>query len=126
MPPTPRDPGRNDLEWEDADGVTVVRFKTKALRDEAHIARLFGQLERLTTEGDRGRLLLDFGPTLVFASLAVAKLIALHKRLQARGGRLVLCRPTPAVREILGLMSLDRVFALYDTEQEALASFERA
>src|SRR5262245_31832772 len=103
MPPTPPSPAHQDLEWEEAGGVTVVRFKTRALRGELEINRAFGQLDRLTTEGGCRRLLLDFGPVEAFASLAVGKLMALHKRLRPPDGRLALCRPTPAIREVLGI-----------------------
>jgi anti-sigma B factor antagonist len=122
MTDSPDRPGHNDLEWEDASGVTVVRFKTRALRDELQINRAFGQLERLTDEGRR-RLVLDFAPVEVFASLAVGKLVGLNKRLRGRGGRLALCRPTAAIREVLGIMNLARLLNVYDSEPEALASF---
>jgi anti-sigma B factor antagonist len=114
--------GGHDLEWEDANGVTVVRFRTRALRDEPQINRVFGQLDRLAEEGCR-RMLLDFGTVEVFASLAVGKLIGVNKRMRARDGRLALCRPTAAIREVLGIMNLESVLNVYASEPEALASF---
>lgn len=113
---------RTVLVWEDAGGVTVVQFKTRALRDEQEINRLFGQVESLV--GERAcRVVLDFAPVEAFASYSIGRLVGLHRRLHARGGRLALCGLSPAVRKLLDTMRLDRLFNVYETEQDALQSF---
>ena len=62
----------------------------------------------------------------VLTGLMLARLTALHRALDAAGGRLALCSPTPTLREILGLLGVSSRVCVYDSEQEALRSFAGA
>jgi anti-sigma B factor antagonist len=112
------------FEFEDAGGVAVVRFTTKAIRDERIIRSVFDQLDRLIEEPGRKKLILNFAGVEAFASYAIGKLIVLNNKLQAPAGRLALCSLTPIVEEIIDIMKLRRLFNLYRDEQEALQSFK--
>jgi anti-anti-sigma factor len=116
-------PGPHYFEWEDAGGVTVVRFAVRVLRDDRIIRALFEQLERLVDAAERRRLVLNFNGVEAFASYAVGKLIVLNNKLQPPAGRLALCNLTPIIDEIVNIMRLRRMFNIYRTEQEAIQSF---
>jgi len=114
---------RHCFQWDNVGDVTVIRFTVHSIRADEDIQSIFEQLDRLVDESDRTRLVLDFGAVYDFASLTIGKLVALHKKLQPPRGRLALCHLTPVVAEILNLMGLDRLFHVYQTQEEALRSF---
>jgi anti-sigma B factor antagonist len=119
MPPTAE---RHWLESEEAGNVTVVRFVPRRIVDEHDILGIFAELNCLVDGGSR-RLVLNFGNVEYCASYAIGKLVGLDRKVQAARGRLALCRLTPVVAEIIDIMQLRRKFAIYATEQDALASF---
>jgi anti-sigma B factor antagonist len=116
-------PGRQAVVWDEAGSAAVARFTVHSIRDEQLIQRIFEQLNRLADEYGRHKLVLDFGGVEAFASLTIGKLVALNTRLRQLGGRLALCNLTPAVAEVIDIMRLGRVFAIYPTQQDALQSF---
>jgi anti-anti-sigma regulatory factor len=47
-------------------------------------------------------------------------LLTLHRKMSASGGRLALCAFDARFREMMATLQLNRVFAIYDTEHEAV------
>ena len=115
--------GHHWLEREDADGLTVVRFVTRFLRGEEACREVFGLLFGLVDEAGRSRIVLNVGHVESADSSAVGKLVLLHHKAQAAGGRLALCCLGPGLQGILGAMHVSGVFALYRDEQQAVQSF---
>jgi len=116
-------PARHSFEWEDANGVAIVRFITKLLRDDRIIRDLFDQLDRQLVQAGRTKMVINFAGLEAFASYAIGKLIALNDKLRGLGGRLALCELVPMVDEIIDVMGLRKRFAIYASEREALESF---
>jgi anti-sigma B factor antagonist len=112
----------SDLEVEDLGNVAVVRLKMNRLEDEQHIRSVFGQIASLVETG-RPNLVLNFNRVQFLASVALGKLVALHRKVQAANGRLVLCHLSPATAETLEVMHLQDIVKTCDSEQEALQSF---
>jgi anti-sigma B factor antagonist len=56
-------------------------------------------------------------------SIGISTLVSGMKQLRARGGDLRLIGLQPAARSIFELMMLDKVFELFETEEEALKGF---
>lgn len=116
-------PARHHFEWEDANGVAVVRFTTTLLRDDRVIRTLFDQLDAQLVSAGRTKIVLNFHGLEAFASYAIGRLIALNDKLPGLGGRLALCELAPMVGEIIDIMKLRKRFAIYGSEHEALESF---
>ena len=114
---------RRRLEAEHIGDVTVVNFVDRKILDEQNIQiigdQLFGLVE---TEGLR-KLLLNFGNVEYLSSAALGKLITLNKKLQAVGGRLILCNIDPQIHEVFEITKLDKFFNIQKEEQAALQSF---
>lgn len=119
----PAPSARPRFEWDDEGDVTVVRFTVRSIRTDDVIHGIFDDIARLLADGRRTRLVLDFGAVQDIASLTISKLLALHKQLHPPAGRLALCELTPVVKELFTIMSLDRLFHVYRTQEEALRSF---
>jgi anti-anti-sigma factor len=119
----PLPPVMSKPEREDVGDVTVLRYTIRAIYDDHEIQTVFEHLQGLVEVEGRRKLVLDFGSVRAIASSAIARLLGLHKDLQASKGRLVLCNLTPLFAEILEVMQLDRYLHIYPTEQDALQTF---
>ncbi len=59
-----------------------------------------------------------------FGSAFLSLLLRLWKHVSTAGGMMVLSGATPRARELLRVTNLDTLWAIYDTEQEAIAVLE--
>jgi len=79
-------------------------------------------LHRLLDQGAR-KILLDLGGVSFLDSAGLGELIACKKKTVQSGGDIRLLRPTGKVRDMLEMLSLTRIFQVFDDEAAALASF---
>ncbi len=114
---------RRRLEVEDIGDVTVVNFVDRRILDEQNIQVIGEQLFSLVDEVGRRKILLNFGNVEFLSSAALGKLIALQKKLQAVGGRLILCNIDPEIYEVFEITRLDKFFTIQKEEQAALQAF---
>ena len=80
------------------------------------------ELHRLVGEGAT-RLVVDMSATTFIDSTTLGVLLSVVKRVRPEGGAVVLVCPDPNVKRIFEITLLDRVFAIVDTRDEALAEF---
>src|SRR5205807_9142667 len=116
-------PRRRRLEVEDIGDITVVNFVDKKILDEQNIQVIGEQLFSLVDELGRRKILLNFGNVEFLSSAALGKLITLNKKLQAAGGRLILCNIDPQIYEVFEITKLDRFFNIQKDEQGGLQAF---
>jgi anti-anti-sigma factor len=101
---------------EHVDGVTIVRFVGRV------ISKVFGECDGVSAvaeellglvEGGSARLLLDLGGLDYLGGEMIRELLRLKRRVDAGGGRLVLCglAATP-VRDVFRIARLDRFFEI--------------
>ena len=74
-------------------------------------------------EAGRRKILLNFGNVEYLSSAALGKLITLNKKLQAAGGRLILCNIDPQIYEVFEITKLNKLFNIQKEEQAALQAF---
>jgi anti-anti-sigma factor len=92
--------------------VTVFTFPS-AILDPHSVEGVKQELLALVEERP-AKLLLNFRKVEYVSSGAMGVLITLNRRMQAAGGRLVLCFLDPTVHESFRAMKLDRVFMIED------------
>jgi len=104
-----------NFRFETIDGVTVVTWtNTKVVpEDKDPLYDLVGN----------GRLLLDLGNVRFLSSNALGILVNFKKKLDAVGGDLRLCCLDPDLLELLLITKLDRLFQIFESQQEALRGF---
>jgi anti-sigma B factor antagonist len=112
------------LELEQVGAVTIARLTQSDLLDDKTINTLGSQLMHLVEEMDRRLIVLDFSNVQRVASAMLGKIISLHKKLLAVGGRLVLCKVDPRLHEAFETLQLHRLFRIFKEEQEALQSLQ--
>ena len=116
-------PRRRRLEVEDIGDVTVVNFTDRKILDEQNIQVIGEQLFSLVDEAGRKKVLLNFGNVEYLSSAALGKLITLNKKLQAVGGKLILCNIDPQIYEVFEITKLNKLFNIKAEEQAALQEF---
>jgi anti-sigma B factor antagonist len=114
---------RRRLEVEDINDVTVVNFTDKKILDEQNIQIIGEQLFSLIDELGRRKLVLNFSNVEYLSSAALGKFITLNKKVNAAGGRLVLCNIDPQIYEVFEITKLNKLFNIQKEEQAALQAF---
>jgi anti-sigma B factor antagonist len=100
----------------------VRRTHSSGLSEE-HIQVLAQQLLDLVNEPGEKKLLLNFRNVEYMSSAVLGMLVTLNKKIQAAGGKLVLCNIDPAIREVFEITKLDKLFVIRGEEQEGLQAF---
>jgi anti-sigma B factor antagonist len=111
------------LEREDFGDVTVLRVGVPMLLDDEATDGIFSYARSLVGADGRSRLVLDLEGVGFLASAGVGKLIALMRKAASAGGKLVLCKASRAVEEVLRLCRLSDVLPSYADEREAVRVF---
>ena len=83
---------------------------------------LSGALRALVTHAPRV-ILLDMAGVTFLDSAALGELIALKKRALEQGCEIALLRPVGKVRAMLEMVSMDKVFRIFEDEAAALQAF---
>jgi anti-sigma B factor antagonist len=79
-------------------------------------------VEALVQSGRIARVIFNMSALDFVSSSLVARLVALNRRIQAAGGKLILCGMHPVVLEIFERVRLDRAFHIVESEEDAVAS----
>jgi anti-anti-sigma factor len=111
------------LEVEQVGEVLVVRIVRAALVEEPAIQHVGHDLARLLDQLGYQRVLIDLGAVERMSSAMFGHLIALWRKAQGVGGRLVLCGTRPEVAEALAILRLTDLIPTYAKQQDALLSF---
>jgi anti-anti-sigma factor len=108
---------------EDFGDVTVLRVKVPTLPDDETTEALFRQVSSVVEDAGRSRLVLNLDGVVFLASAALGRLVTLMHKVRSAGGRLVLCRVTRNIEELLQVTHLADLLLVYGDEQEAVRSF---
>jgi len=71
------------------------------------------------------KVLLDMSQLQFVDSSGLGAILSALRRLSARGGDLKLCGMSKAVRELLEITRMHRIFDIYGNREEAIASFQK-
>jgi anti-anti-sigma factor len=107
---------------EQVDSVTVVRFAQVAILEDEVVALVREQLFDLVEREGRRLFVLNFGKVTGLASRMLGQLVALHKRLQEVGGKMVLCEVSPFLYEFFETAHLPGLLCIRGGEAEALVT----
>jgi anti-anti-sigma factor len=111
-----------ELLWTETEGVLVGRFVVSGPMSEDEVDRIGRQLLE-SPDKSNGKIVLDFQEVTFIHSLFLAKLIALQKKCEGSKSELRLCNVGPLIMEVIEVSRLNKFFAVYPSEQEAIADF---
>lgn len=112
-----------ELQIEQLGEVTLVRFKLPSLIETEQTEEVGRQLSELLGLGRR-KLVIDFRDVDRVSSGLVAKIIGVHRRLEALGGRLALCHLAPDIHEVFTMLRLPQFLNIHERDVDAVRSFE--
>src|SRR5262245_5162786 len=84
---------------------------------------LQSKIKELSEAGNR-KLLINLGQTTFMNSVSLGVLIAGHSSYAKRDAKMRLCAVDRKIQNIFVVTKLNLVFEVYDTQEEALASFQ--
>jgi anti-sigma B factor antagonist len=111
------------LQRQDFGDVTVLRMNVPTLMADDTTESLFEQAYAAVDAAGRSRLVLNLDGVVFLASIALGKLVRLMQKTRAAGGRLVLCKVSRNLEEVLRVTHLADILVSYSDEQEAVRSF---
>jgi len=103
--------------------VNVVEFSDRKILEELSITEIGDELSRLLEGAPEAKLLLNFSKVEHLSSAALGMLIKLNKQVSEQGGQLKLSDIAPQIYEVFKITRLNKLFEIYDTAEQALASF---
>lgn len=107
-----------------ADDVAVVTFRgTNTMFEGERVEHVALELTDLLETGTTNKILLDLGNIYFMSSAMLAELVRMHRRVQAKKGRLRLCSPRPAIEEAFKVSKFDKFFEIYPNASTALKKF---
>jgi anti-sigma B factor antagonist len=102
--------------------VMILKFEAAAGLNDFRNSALRDALYELVQTRTAPILAVDLQKVDYLSSSGVAILVGLKRRVDTRDGKIVFFHVQPVVRDLLGVMKLDRFFAIADDEPQALAS----
>lgn len=111
------------LDIEEIGSVTVARFLEKKILDEANIEMIGQELFGLVDQDGRKQIILDFDLVEYLSSAALGKLITMHKKVSAAGGKLTLCNIQKDILDVFKITQLHKVLTLCTDLDDALSKF---
>jgi anti-sigma B factor antagonist len=104
-----------------SEGTIVRLLGTDIHLDEQRTENFRQRLFDLLDHSAPPQLLLDFRNVRFLSSTTLGVLVSLYKRLQAKGGRLVVANLNPEVYEVFQITRLERVFEVRKVDATAAA-----
>ncbi len=103
--------------------VTVVSFTNPELVEEDAICVMGQRLMSLVESSQGQRIVLNLSSVERVSTMMLSKFVALHTKLRATGGRMVLCGVDDELRSVLKAFRLHHLFLICAEEEEALQAF---
>lgn len=102
--------------------VLVVTFESAAGLNDFRNNALRDALYDLVQAQPTPHFAVDLAKVEYLSSSGVAILVGLKHRVETKGGQIVIYHLQPIVRDLLGIMKLDRFFTIAEDEGRAVAS----
>ena len=114
------------LRRQDSGEAVTLTFLESRLLDEAKIREVGEQLLSAAHQAGSRTLVLNMANVEHLSSHMVAKLLAVQQRVQAQGGKMMLCDVRPRIYATLHTANLDKVLDVHPLDERAPSSARRA
>lgn len=115
--------GRRYLHKEQIGEVTVVHFDDKDIANEEVIQKIHDGFLVLAEQFGKRNILVNFSNVESFSTSLFGKLITLQNKLQAKGGKLVLCEMSKDIDELFEKTVLYKLFHIEKDQKAGLLAF---
>ncbi len=108
---------------QDQDGIKRIEFVERNILDEANIQQIGEEIGRVVDSQDEPKVLISFTNVDHLSSAALGTLITINNKIRGRDGQLRLAEIDPQIYEVFVITKLNKLFQIFDTSEQALASF---
>ncbi|MEM8666481.1 MAG: STAS domain-containing protein [Planctomycetota bacterium] len=105
--------------------VLVIGFTDTKILDSQRIDQVGKELQDSIPQAIQKKMLLNFNGVSFMSSAMITKLVMLNKTCKAQDIVLKFCEVSPNVLEVFKITKLNKLFDIQDTEEKALASFDK-
>ena len=112
----------SNLAWNQAEGVSVLRFKANA--ELTHSARELEELRKEVLEQSDSRVIIDLSRVTRIDSAGLGQLMSCYSHLIKNRGALKVLNPAPEIAKLLDMTGLSTLIPTLHDEQEAVRSFK--
>jgi anti-sigma B factor antagonist len=109
---------RIDIDY--VENATIVRFTDEKILEEKDVNALQDSIMSVVEQGERIKLILDFGNVRFLSSAVLGLLIRLSKRIYEKDGQLKLCNINSKIFEIFKITRLTTTFDIYKDVESAV------
>ncbi|MCB0210225.1 MAG: STAS domain-containing protein [Anaerolineae bacterium] len=114
-----------------------MKFEVALLEDDIKQISLIGRMDiqgtstiedpfTIQTASKKGGVIVDMSQIEFIASYGVRILVSNAKSLTGRGGKMVLLKPTPMVKDVLVSAGIDQIIPIYDDIESAIGDVKAA
>ena len=107
----------------DQEGVSRIEFLDRNILDEANIQQIGDEISRLVDDHAQPKVLISFQNVDHLSSAALGTLITINNKIRGKDGQLRLADIDPQIYEVFVITKLNKLFQIYDSADQALASF---
>ncbi|MBC7784326.1 MAG: STAS domain-containing protein [Burkholderiales bacterium] len=104
-------------------GANVVELVLPANIEAIEFDSINEQLSAVVVSSGEARWIVDLSGAEYFGSALLGMLVNLRAKVRASRGKLALCQIGPALERVIKTSSMERLFTIVVTRDEALASF---
>ena len=101
----------------------LVNVKVEGRLDASSSIEAQKELERML-EADSSKLLVDLSGLEYISSAGLRVLLVVAKKMQQKGGKIVLAALTPNVKEVFEISGFSSIFKIFDTVEESAATLQ--
>jgi anti-sigma B factor antagonist len=112
----------SNLAWNQAGGVSVLRFKANA--ELTHSAQALDELRKEVLEQSDSRVIIDLSRVTRIDSAGLGQLMSCYSHLVKNRGALKMLNPKPEIKKLLDMTGLSTLIPTFHDEQEAVSSFK--
>ena len=107
----------------DQDGVKRIEFTERNILDEANIQQIGEEIGRIVDSQERPRVLINFHNVDHLSSAALGTLITINNKIRGKEGQLRLAEIDPQIYEVFVITKLNKLFQIFESAEQAMASF---
>ncbi len=107
----------------DQDGVMRIEFVDRNILDEANIQQIGEEISKIVDAQPQPKLLISFENVDHLSSAALGTLITINNKIRGKDGQLRLADIDPQIYEVFVITKLNKLFQIFDSADQALASF---
>ena len=104
--------------------ITHVSFVDRNILEEANIQQIGDEISGIVDRSGNPKILIDFSEVEHLSSAALGTLITINNKIRQKGGQLRLTNIDPQIYEVFVITKLNKLFQIYDSNEQAMASFK--